>query len=164
MNPGDQHVNRFLRAHVRRASKLRLFRHALNLDYSRGIRPMNWKPDMGEYTMKPLLVDWMVTWMNDPRLAQWITSSWRIVTSQVSPPLTSFRPPQIFLFCITQKIKKKFYFQKNCFKRLCFKTATYLGLSLSLLRWNWATVLMTPSTGRVRMRIWSSGMVMNSRT
>ena len=91
-NAGDRHINRMLQDAVRKASKRRLFQHAM--DVQAGLIPAGQKLNMGEVVMKQCLVRTIECFLRDPRLPGWILSSFRIVLGM----LRSHCPVSIFLF------------------------------------------------------------------
>lgn len=76
-NVGDQFVNRSLRQTIRRAAKQRITQHATRKEL--GIIPQDAKLDMGEKTMKLLLVEWVTLWLHNEHLRAWVHASWAAV-------------------------------------------------------------------------------------
>ena len=94
-NQGDQFVNLQLRDSIRRAAKLRLMQHALQLH--RGELDPESKIAMGEADMKPLVVKWSGQYafdlfnlngfcfvsphrfLGNEKLSSWIVSSWESI-------------------------------------------------------------------------------------
>eukprot|EP00667_Euglena_gracilis_P014365 EG_transcript_14867 len=68
---GDRLINLTLRQHTRRAAKLRTLEQALARAEGRDV-----PADMGESTMKRLLLQLVSGWLRDPRLSGWILESW----------------------------------------------------------------------------------------
>ena len=63
-NPGDQSVNLSLRALIRRASKMRVVAHTLEL--ARGQLPPGTRLEFSEAVVKPLLTLWVSQLIRDP--------------------------------------------------------------------------------------------------
>jgi hypothetical protein len=90
---GDQLINLRLRATIRRASKLRIASHFLQMatvcarllshihpapTYQGEIDPAA-PLHMGEATLKPLLCEWVISYMTRPQLTAEIVKSWQMV-------------------------------------------------------------------------------------
>ena len=112
LNSGDQLINLSFRSHLRQTAKLRVMNHFLAV--RRGKIPPATPLDVGEATMKALLVEWCTSWMN-LNLTPLIEKSWAIAMRHKvlasgenhphqGPPLPSpLRPPNVcmhpFLCC-----------------------------------------------------------------
>ena len=76
LNSGDQLINLNFRTHVRQSEKLRVMNHFLAV--RRGKLPPGTPLDVGEATMKALLLQWCTLWLNMP-LKSSILKLWDLV-------------------------------------------------------------------------------------
>ena len=90
LTSGDQLINLNFRTHVRQSAKLRVMNHFLAV--RRGKLPPGTPLDVGEATMKALLLQWCTSWLNLP-LKACILKSWELAMrhktldkSEVPPP------------------------------------------------------------------------------
>lgn len=98
LNSGDFLINKSLRDHIRRRTKLRVLHHAIAI--SEGKVAPGTQLNVTKAVMNPLLMFWLSEWLSSPSLPGWCSSSWKKSLQCVPAPtfVDDMPPPPDVIF------------------------------------------------------------------